>query len=122
MNGGDSIKEDAIERSVADIGTGDVPTQPSALAVAERDEIEITALRQKVEDRKRYAPWIFRITVVWLFVTLLLIVLSGYQHSSWAGYFPRLSDGVLIALVSGMSASVIGLLAIMLKHLFPSRE
>lgn len=65
-----------------------------------------------VESRKWAKKALFRLMAAWLFFVALLVVFN--KPSSL-----EVSDGVMIALVSGAAAQVIGLYYVVAAHLFP---
>lgn len=86
-----------------------------------RAEEEYKDSRQNREQRKEYAGKIFWLVVGWLSGVGIILLLSGWKHG---GMFPHcrpfnLSDGVLMTLIGGTSASVIGLMVIVANYLFP---
>ena len=92
------------------------------LAGKERDDFLAQKRQQELDEgaydldaRKRYGERIFWLVVAWIAVVLVIVVVSGYSNG------PKLSDGVLIALITGLSVNVIGLLAIVINYLFPKR-
>ena len=83
--------------------------------VSQKRKQELEEGEYDLEARKTYAERIFWLVVFWIIVVLYIVVCSGY----WYG--PKLSDGVLIALITGLSVNVIGLLVIVINYLFPKR-
>lgn len=110
------------------------PPEPAVDAVAKNEEIdyerETKALqledrRHYVDARKNYSRWIFGLVVVWLVALLVIVVASGYANTKMPVgdcVGPKISDGVLIALITGTSANIIGLLTIVIMYLFPKRD
>lgn len=78
---------------------------------------ELEGLKQDRQQRKEFAVKIYWLIVCWLGGVAILLFLVG-----WGGCGFRLSDAVLVALISGTSANVIGLLAIVILYLFPRRK
>ncbi len=81
---------------------------------SERQDIEIRTLTEDVEHRKAYSQSIFNLMRVWLVSVLGTVV---FDSAGWID----VSEGVLIALISGTTASVIGLFAIVARYFFPKR-
>lgn len=77
--------------------------------------------QQDREQRKTYAGKIFILVAGWLAGVFIILLLSGWQHSAWFPYCHpfHLSDKVLMTLIGGTSASVIGLMVIVANYLFP---
>lgn len=101
----------------------------------ERERTLLKSLRQDIKARKKYATNIFRLIVWWLLAISAVIFFQGFlsdQTAYWMiGYrgfvleaFPkfRLSDPVLLALIGGTTASVLGLFVIVVRYLFPNRN
>ena len=78
------------------------------------EEEEIADRQQARKQREEFAHKVFRLVVGWIIAVGALLCLSG-----WGVWDFQLSDSVLITLVGGTSASVIGLLAIVMRSLFP---
>lgn len=80
----------------------------------ERKEAEegIADSQQNRAQRKEYAGKIFWLVCAWLAV---LTVLVGATGATWLA----LSDTVLVALISGASVNIIGLMVIVASYLFP---
>lgn len=74
--------------------------------------LQIQHIESSIERRKAYSRWILWLTVVWLFLVLATVAASGVR---WI----ELSDTVLTALIGSTTADVIGLLYIVVKHVFP---
>lgn len=72
---------------------------------------------REVKDREKYTDRLFWLMVVWMSVVLAILVVTGVQDS-----FFVLSDTVLVALIGGTTANVIGLFVIVARHLFPHRN
>lgn len=75
-------------------------------------EEQISDSRQNRAQRKEYAGKIFWLVCAWLAMLTLLVGLSGTPYL-------RLSDTVLVALISGASINIIGLMVIVANYLFP---
>ena len=81
----------------------------------ERTQAETYGLLQDIEERKAYASKIFKLICSWIGGVFFILVMSGFQL-----HF-KLSDSVLIALVGGTTASVIGIFVVVANYLFPKR-
>ncbi len=87
-----------------------------------RQEITIQGLQQDIREREKYASRIFRLVVCWLSAILLIVIAQGVRWpwmSQYIGF--DLPESVLIALVTTTTASVVGILLIVTRHLFPQR-
>ena len=91
----------------------------------EKDEqLRNETLKDRQQDRaqrKEFAGKIYWLVAFWLGGVGVILLLSGWQHSAWFPYCRpfQLSDGVLMTLIGGTSASVIGLMVIVANYLFP---
>jgi hypothetical protein len=65
---------------------------------------------QDIKLRKHFSWATFSLLCVWMVIVASLLAFSG------------LSDGVLIALISGATVQIIGLYYIVLRYIFPSRN
>ena len=82
---------------------------------------KLKGLEQDREQRKEFSHKIYTLVCIWL--GLLIFILCMH---AWGIHFHPLpskefflSDGVLIALITGTSANIIGLMAIVILYLFP---
>jgi hypothetical protein len=110
------------------------PKKPDANSKAEatdyeeaHKDLDLQDKSQYIKARKTYAARVYWLVLGWLIATLLIVLFSGYpgERISLFGLNmlgPKISDPVLIALISGTSVNVIGLLAIVIAYLFPKRE
>jgi hypothetical protein len=69
---------------------------------------------QDREERLRYAKRVFRLIVWWLVWVGSVVVVDGIEPLPF-----DLADAVIIALVGGTTASVIGIFLIIANYLFP---
>jgi hypothetical protein len=84
--------------------------------------------------RRVYARQIFTLIIGWLSAILLVLLLHGFSSkpaplflfhglgSQWKIGSFQLSDSVLLALIGGTTASVLGLFAIVAKYFFPEKK
>lgn len=84
----------------------------------EKQALELQLLKaqiQKFEDdnesRREFSRNIFTVTVIWMFLVLVIVIQSA--SGKW-----RLSDSVLITLISTTTANVIGIFIIVANYLF----
>ena len=81
-----------------------------------KHEVErLAGLAQDREQRKEYAGKIFNLVCGWLIALIAVICLAGAQCLN-------LSDSVLIALITGASVNIIGLMVIVTNYLFPKNK
>ena len=87
-----------------------------------RQEITIQGLQQDISERKTYAGRIFRLVVCWLFSIFVIVIAQGIRWPWMSRYIGfDLPESVLIALVTTTTASVVGILLIVTRYLFPQR-
>lgn len=118
-----------------------IPAKRDDLAEAEVQDLEkarsIAELRDftnEVENRSKYTSRLFWLMVGWIVVVLGILIASGVEvppimpddvkltaFGRWVGSF-RLSDPVLIALIGGTTANVIGLFLVVANYLFGPRR
>lgn len=72
---------------------------------------EADKMVQDNEGRRKFSWAIFRVMVVWMFVVLLIVIACA---AGWG----KLSDSVLIALVTTTTATVIGVFVVVANYLF----
>ena len=82
---------------------------------------KLKGLEQDREQRKEFSHKIYTLVCIWLGLLILILCMSAwgihfYPLPSKAFF---LSDNVLIALITGTSANIIGLMAIVILYLFP---
>lgn len=115
----DSAKLAQLPEAPPDIGGCDPVAQESATDerqyARKQREIELEGSRYELVARKTYAERVFWLVAIWIGLVLCIVVLSGYEIG------PKIADGVLVALITGLSVNVIGLLAIVINYLFPKR-
>jgi hypothetical protein len=74
-------------------------------------EAQLKRLLDDNKARKSFSIWIFVLTVLWMFLVLMIVVQCS------RGVF-RLSDGVLIALITTTTANVFGFFYVVVNYLF----
>lgn len=82
-------------------------------------DLRIDQLKQDLDERKRYAAKIYRLIALWLGSLGIIILLQGVNLPK---DFFSLSDSVLLALIGGTTANVLGMFFIVLKYLFPQQD
>ena len=101
----------------------------------QKKRVELKGLRQDIKARKRYARNIFTLIVCWLIAIFLILLFQGFSGAK-DGYLSfafdnlhvqaslsfKLSDSVLIALIGGTTANVLGLFIFVVQYLFPKRN
>jgi hypothetical protein len=71
------------------------------------------------KERRRYALWLFWLSVIWLIVILAFLLFAAIK--TMFGIDFELSDAVLIALITTTTINVLGLFYIVARWLFPSK-
>jgi hypothetical protein len=105
---------------------------------AQRAKAELEDFKQEIENRRIYTGKLYRLMLGWMIAVLVIVVVTGIhepatpaiaqagsrswwtQTLAWITAF-KLSDNVLLALIGGLSASVIGLFLVVANYLFPRR-
>jgi hypothetical protein len=97
----------------------------------DKRKTELLGLKQDIKERKTYAQQTFRLICVWLIGVFFLLLLQGFLGPNPTYIkFPsgyelnikfNLADNVLIAVVGGTTASVIGIFVYVVKYLFQKR-
>jgi hypothetical protein len=94
----------------------------------EKKKTELKSLSQDIEARKKYAKGTFVLICVWLGFVFYVILAQGFK-TGFPGFLEgflgqaafELSDAIMIALITTTTASVIGILLIVMSYLFPRR-
>lgn len=82
---------------------------------------KLKGLEQDREQRKEFSHKIYALVCIWLGLLIFILCMSAWGIH----FYPLpskeffLSDNVLIALITGTSANIIGLMAIVILYLFP---
>jgi hypothetical protein len=115
-----------LERQPEDIPALDpesIPNEPDPKTSAEAAYLDkehkkaaLLNIKQDIELRRDYARDVFKLIVFWLAFVGLIVLLQGFKL---LGYI--LADSVMIALITTTTASVIGILLIVVRYLFPNR-
>lgn len=99
--------------------------QEEYLHQKEMHALERQSVRQDIRERKKYANKIFWMISVWLVAVFLLLILCGVEHWRCCGnemFSFKLSDSVLLAIVGGTTANVLGLFIVVANYLFPNTK
>jgi hypothetical protein len=73
---------------------------------------ETKSLEQDTSERKKYAARIYWLLCGWLVMLFALLFCRGFLKAD-------LSDKVLIAIITGTTANILGIFAIVVAYLFP---
>lgn len=95
----------------------------------DRLQEEVDSLKQDRNERKKYADKTFTLVCVWLIGVFIIIIFSGFLSepclfvTRWCSLklIFRLPEALLIAIVGGTTASVIGIFLVVANYLFPKR-
>lgn len=113
---------------------------------SERLQAELDDFKSEVENRRVYTSRLFWLMVAWITVVLGILIATGIEAppspvdnagaaaasppaslapepgvAHWIGAF-KLSDAVLMTLIGGTTANVIGLFLVVAAYLFPRRS
>lgn len=80
----------------------------------ERLKTELNSLKDDITARKVYAGLIYLLVIMWLGFILWIVVATG---SGWY----KLSDTVLVALITTTTLNVLGLFLVVTQYLFPKK-
>jgi hypothetical protein len=103
------------ENTRAEMGLYDAEDKRLTL---DNKKIENEIRKQDMDERKAYSNKIYCLIASWLIYVGLIIFLEAL--GSKCGWF-KLSDPVMIALITTSTASVIGLFAIVVNYLFKKK-
>ncbi len=76
-----------------------------------RMEDFLATSKQNREERKKYAEWLFTFVVIWSLFIYIAVIATGKG-------FLKLSDTVVVSLITTAMANVISLFIIVTKYLF----
>lgn len=116
-------RDDSAPITLADIqpGVPEPSSDPDPLVVREEDELirrkqkaEIEGMEAEIKARSTYAGRIFWLAAGWLVGVAVILGLQGFRWWSWQ----PLPDNVLIALVTGSTVGVLGILASVIAYIF----
>jgi hypothetical protein len=103
----------------------EIAPAPDASAKAEEREIEtskkrteLAGIKQDITARRNYARRIFYLIVWWLIAVFILLLLQGFLSPNKIFH---LSDAVLLALIGGTTANVLGIFMVVVWYLFPKK-
>jgi hypothetical protein len=109
-----------MESPVEDVGVDEMPEEFRHLS--EREMVQRLALQKMFAEqehglRQSYADWIIRVLGAQLFVADVVFVALA-----WAGWNWELSSGVIEVWLAATVVQVVGVVAIVTRHLFPNRD
>ena len=80
--------------------------------------LDLAFKRQVLRQRQANAKVLRKFSIRWVVAVMALIIADGILHSFGIEF---LSDKLLLALIGGTTANVLGLYAIVIRSLFPSK-
>ena len=83
-----------------------------------RRQLELDDFAQDIQARKEFANKLFKLIAIWLLGVFFLLMNSGAATSPLRLTIP---ENVLLATIGGTTASILGLLYVVVKYLFPKR-
>jgi hypothetical protein len=109
-----------LELSIAQLKEGSVlsedPTEQWEADSQEwkRNDLNLQSIELNLQHRKQYARSLFFLLVFWLIALLVAVFFQAF--GAW-GF--KLSDAVLIALLSTSTVNIVGLYMVVAKYIFP---
>jgi len=104
-----------IEDAQSTDGDADVRTQMEVKDYEEAFELaKLKSFQDDIKARKLYAGLIYTLVVLWLGFILWIVIATG---SGWY----KLSDTVLVALITTTTLNVLGLFLVVTQYLFPKK-
>ena len=87
-----------------------------------QERLRTQALQDLFSDRIKYGDRVYRLIVVWLVGIGACILAQGISVPGFMWFSFSLSDSVLIALIGGTTASVVGLFMVVVRSIFNVSE
>ena len=91
----------------------------------EKLRLENESTSQNIKERKKYAKKSFKLVSRWVYGVFGMLLLQGFLSEKLMIYNTqfqfKLPDSVLIAVVGGTTASVIGIFLVVANYLFPKK-
>jgi hypothetical protein len=113
-------------QQIEQIAPEQAPHAPDEKAKAEERDIEskrkrteLAGIRQDIAARRKYARRIFYLIVWWLVGDFVLLLLQGFLKPL---KLFQLSDAVLLAVIGGTTANVLGIFMVVVWYLFPKPD
>lgn len=79
---------------------------------------ELKDLKQDRDERKSYASKLYWLVLIWLVIILLIIIFQGLQFLPGTHSYFKLSDAVLITLITTTTANVAAFFLVVVRYLF----
>ncbi len=87
-----------------------------------RYQFELDELHQNMAERKGYARKLFVMLCVWLAIILGITIFNGIVKLASGDYVFRLSDTILVTLITTTTANVAAFFLVVTRYLFPVRK
>lgn len=79
---------------------------------------ELKDLKQDRDERKSYASKLYWLVLIWLVVILLIVIFQGLRSLPGTPFYFKLSDTVLITLITTTTANVAAFFLVVVRYLF----
>lgn len=113
MNNENEFSEiESVEKTVKDC---DIVLEKSMPFNDAREDLKRRSDELELKLKEEFSEFIKQLVIVWIAFIIFMIFFTG------TGYI-RLSDTVLITLITGTSVNIIGLIIIVARHLFPEKS
>jgi len=87
-----------------------------------RYQFELDELHQNMAERKGYARKLFVMLCAWLAIMLGITIFNGIVKLASGDYAFRLSDTILVTLITTTTANVAAFFLVVTRYLFPVRK
>jgi len=87
-----------------------------------RYQFELDELHQNMAERKGYARKLFVMLCAWLAIMLGITIFNGIVKLASGDYVFRLSDTILVTLITTTTANVAAFFLVVTRYLFPVRK
>lgn len=86
--------------------------------ITENESILNTELRTNIDERKKYARWIFVLTCTWAICIFTVVFFLGF--GSRLNF--KISDSVMIALITSTTINFFGFFLLVIRYLFAVKK
>jgi len=83
---------------------------------------ELKGLKQDRDERKSYASKLYWLVLVWLAIILLIVLFQGLYAVPGTPLIFKLSDWVLITLITTTTANVAAFFLVVVRYLFRPKQ
>jgi glutathione S-transferase len=116
------VTADQLEISEASGAGGSEALPPQLRYLPEKERAQTLALQQLFAEqehglRQRYADWI-----LWLLGAQFVVADAVFVAFAWAGWGWELTPGVIEVWLAATVVQVVGVVAVVTRHLFPNRD